>query len=358
MRVIIRDDLTLKYEDGGDFQVTDLFIKLPRGERRKEYISFDLTIVASVVLSTLKDDYEYVPTIKDIKTDYQWSNIESPTRLYMIATKYASWTCLSARMGLDEDQENTFKSFKVNSVYQLYKKSIKMGLNRLTLASSALNTFEMSIETGKLIINHQIYDVPKTTMSEWRGYEDRDVPYMDVEYRSIFRGGMVFGKRGQYENMSHIDRRSMYPSTASFFRMPYGIPTTTKEEETDLELVNPAGILNLKEGKIPMIGFANPQQHKQHALSGRMGALLNDVLLKGDIWFFKFEWDVILRMYDFEGGITDIRYVRTVEPTHLKKYFEICYEQKSKLVKGSDEYISVKKLLNSLYGKLVIKLLR
>lgn len=355
MRIIERVEDNLRYEGGEPFRINDLFSL----KEREDFISYDLTWDASTILKELCDNYEFVEDIKNVKTDYQWSCIESPTMLYMIKTHKATWKSLIAMAGFDGSLEETLDSFKCSNIKELYQTVIKMGFNKTTLAGSSMHVFKTFVESGVLWANgkpHRLHD--KSSMDVWRGYEAKDIPALDIQFRTSYRAAITWGRKGLHEHINHIDRRSMYPSTASYHRMPYGLPHPSREDETDLRIVCPLGVLFLRDGCIPMIGFSNPLTFIKHALSGRMGALLNDVNLIGDLWFFEFEWDLIIQMYEFQGCIDQEVYVSTVEPTYLKEYFETFYQLKQTLPKNSIGYVSAKKRINSIYGKFAVRTLR
>ena len=352
--IIERVGDNLFYDNGEKFNIIELF-----KEDKNTLVSFDLTFTSSAILKELTKTYEFVDDIKQIKTNYQWSVIESETTCYMIRTKHSSWINLTSMMGLDQTQEVTLASFNVKTVRELYEKSVKMGLTKLTIAGTAVNVFETFVNTGVLYVNSKpLHLLGKSNMDEWRGYSSCDIPALDMLGRPTYRGAITYGVPGVYGDMIHIDKRSMYPSMASYYRMPYGLPHNKKESETDLCLVSPSGVLRLKEGCFPTIGFSNPKMFRNHALSGRMGSLIEFLVLNDDIFFFDFEWELILKMYEFDGVVENRIYVSTKEPTHLKDYFENYYKAKQTLTKNSDEYVSAKKLLNALYGKFAIKTLR
>lgn len=355
MEVIRREGDALKI---GEKKLTaDTLFKIVKGEK-KEYLSFDLTFTISLILKEIVDTYDYVESIKEIKTSTQWTMIESPTVVYGFFTRACKWLNLTTMMGLDENEEKTLESFRVDSIEKLYGRAESMDLTQMTLASSSVRTFKTYLETGKLTVLGKTYDSQKpTTVDEWRGYTVVDIPAIELISRGGYRGGITWGRQGLYEHCTHIDRRSMYPTTASYYPMIYGLPHE-KREESDLEMVRPTGVLFLKKGCIPMIGFANPVIFRRHAIKGRLGSLLTDVNLIGDLWFYKFEWDCICEMYDFYGEITESLFFSTKEPTHLRNFFETCYQIKSSTEKGSDEYVSSKKRMNALYGRFAIRTLR
>ena len=358
IRYVERIDETLKYTDGKLFNISDLFAKKARKSKKRIYISYDLTWDSSVCIRQLLHDYEYVDDIREIKREDQWGIVESPSRVYMILTKSSIWSSMVARMGLDGNYKDTCESMKVDTLEALYKLSLQMGFDKITLASSAMAVFKDGIETGKMKIGGKEFDVPQMTMDEWRGYGVKDIPYLDLIYRPTFRGGETWGKKGVYKDDVHIDIRSSYPASACDYRMPYGLPHDERESPDDIELIAPYGELHLKPGCIPMIGFSNPKRHREHALSGRMGALLEDLVFTGNMFFFDFEWEVIKQMYDWNGDVAQRQFVSTVEPIHFQVYFRECYKVKNHSKKETVAYISSKKLLNALYGKLVLKTMR
>ena len=175
--------------------------------------------------------------------------------------------------------------------------------------------------------------------------------------RYINKGGICMAwQKGVFENCTHIDAKSMYPTQMVRDFIPVGPLLDEEPNCLHTKIIFPSGIFIKKKDKIPCVQWtkkADCMRYKYQTLYDA-GDYVWDFFLDGSFGFWKEEYEVILRHYNvYQLEIEKEYYIELKENIAVKNYVNMLY--KGKRENTGTIRLYYKYLLNSLYGKFLTR---
>ena len=173
------------------------------------------------------------------------------------------------------------------------------------------------------------------------------------EIRSGVRGGICEAwHKGVFDNCTHIDACSMYPTQCIKPLIPIGGLLIDKPNSAYTKIVYPSGFYTLKEGKVPNMQWRSKSQCRAyHFISEyEAGEFVSDFYLDGTYPIWLDEYELIKRTYDvYQEDIEKEYYIEMANNSVLANYVKMLYEGKQN--NSGSKRLYYKYLLNALYGK-------
>ena len=161
---------------------------------------------------------------------------------------------------------------------------------------------------------------------------------------------------GLFEDCTHIDARSMYPTQCVKPLIPVGGICWRKPNGPAFRIVFPSGFFRLKDGRIPYFQWRSKLQtarfHWMH--NYEPGEYVKDCYLDGSLALWEEEWNIIQESYEcIDVEITTEFWIRAIENIPLREYVRYLYKGKQENTGSVKLYFKI--LLNSLYGKFLTR---
>ena len=269
---------------------------------------------------------------------------------------------------------------KVKLESKRFSKSRTEGIERTYAMEDAKLTYELSQEliAQGVIEGHRIVTIAGRTIRHFQEYmreeygfrfDDYFYPLMDKEeiqkakdefeqwLRPSVRGALTMAVHtGLFEDCTHIDARSMYPTQCVRPLIPVGPICWTKPSGPSFHIVFPSGFFKLKEGRIPYFQWRSKLQTARfHWLTNyEPGEYVRDCFLDGSLALWEDEWEIIRESYDhWDVQIETEFWIRGVENIPLHDYVRYLYKGKQENTGSVRLYFKI--LLNSLYGKFLTR---
>lgn len=269
---------------------------------------------------------------------------------------------------------------KVKLESKRFSKTRTEGIERTYAMEDAKLTFELSQEliAQGVIEGHRVVTIAGRTIRHFQEYmkeeygfrfDDYFYPLMDKEeikdakaefeqwLRPSVRGALTMAVHtGLYEDCTHIDARSMYPTQCVRPLIPVGPICWTKPTGPSFHIVFPSGFFKLKEGKIPYFQWRSKMQTARfHWLTNyEPGEYVRDCFLDGSLALWEDEWKIIQESYEHWDVQIDTEFwIRGVENIPLHDYVRYLYKGKQENTGSVRLYFKI--LLNSLYGKFLTR---
>ena len=270
---------------------------------------------------------------------------------------------------------------KVQLKSKRFTKSRTEGIERAYAMEDARLTYYLSQEliAQGVIEGHKVVTIAGRTMRHFRDYlrsefglrfDDYFYPGLDKEgieaakaeieelLRPSVRGGITMAVHtGLYEDCTHIDARSMYPTQCVRAVIPVGpILHSKPDNRPSFEIVFPSGCFRLKEGKIPYFQWRSKAQcARYHWITAyEPGEYVRDCFLDGSLALWGAEWELIQESYEMVDVQIDNRiWFEGVDNIPLCRYVEYLYKGKQENTGSVKLYFKI--LLNSLYGKFLTR---
>ena len=243
-----------------------------------------------------------------------------------------------------------------------------------TAGSATIGNFMDYLDRSHYNFYKLFYGVNTCKDKEWKKYvEECQQEFEECGIRSSNRGGLTIpNRKGIHKHVDHYDYNSMYPSQMVHTYTPVG--RVLREPPTNGVLVScgelpeggslgvrtpytyllaPRGTFRLKKKMVPCVQWKKTDQCQMYALDKvyTPSDYVPDFFLDGSFHFWKDEWDIILRCYDFEGDEgDDFLYFECMNNVLLRNYVTTVYEKKRNATNESERNLA-KMYLNSLYGK-------
>ena len=269
---------------------------------------------------------------------------------------------------------------KVKLESKRFTKSRTEGIERTYAMEDARLTYELSQEliAQGVIEGHRVVTIAGRTIRHFQEYmreeygfrfDDYFYPDMDKEeiqqakdefeqwLRPSVRGALTMAVHtGLYENCTHIDARSMYPTQCVRTLIPVGPICWTKPSGPSFHIVFPSGFFKLREGRIPYFQWRSKLQTARfHWLTNyEPGEYVRDCFLDGSLALWEDEWEIIQESYEhWDVRIETEFWIRGVENIPLHDYVRYLYKGKQENTGSVKLYFKI--LLNSLYGKFLTR---
>ena len=261
-----------------------------------------------------------------------------------------------------------------------FSKSRTEGIERKYAMEDAKLTYELSQELIRqgVIEGHRVVTIAGRTIRHFQAYmkeeygfrfDDYFFPNMDREsieaakaefeefLRPSVRGGITMAVHtGLFENCTHIDARSMYPTQCVKPLIPIGPLLRSEPVGPSFRIVFPSGFFKLRDGKIPYLQWRTKlHTARYHWLHDyEPGEYVKDFYLDGSYCFWGEEWEVIQEAYEgFEVEIEREFWIAAAENIPLYDYIRYLYKGKQENTGSVKLYFKI--LLNSLYGKFLTR---
>lgn len=269
---------------------------------------------------------------------------------------------------------------KVHLDSKRFKKAPTVGIERTYAMEDAKLTYELSqalIEQG-VIEGHRVVTIAGRTIRHFQDYLKDEYGFRFDEYffpgmdrdeiaaakqefedllRPSVRGGITMAVHtGLYEDCTHIDARSMYPTQCIKPTIPIGPILYHKPDGPSFRIVYPSGFFRLKEGRIPYFQWRSKWHcARYHWLTPyEPGEYVKDCMLDGSLALWEDEWNIIRESYEcIDVEITQEIWFQGAENVPLNDYVRYLYKGKQENVGSVKLYFKI--LLNSLYGKFLTR---
>lgn len=269
---------------------------------------------------------------------------------------------------------------KINLKSKRFTKSRTEGIERTYAMEDARLTYELSQEliAQGVIEGHRVVTIAGRTIRHFQEYmreeygfrfDDYFYPLLNKEeikrakeefeqwLRPSVRGALTMAVHtGLYEDCTHIDARSMYPTQCVRPLIPVGPICWTKPSGPSFHIVFPSGFFKLKEGRIPYFQWRSKMQTARfHWLTNyEPGEYVRDCFLDGSLALWEDEWEIIQESYEhWDVQIETEFWIRGVENVPLHDYIRYLYKGKQENTGSVKLYFKI--LLNSLYGKFLTR---
>lgn len=257
-----------------------------------------------------------------------------------------------------------------------FAKSRTEGIERTYAMEDARLTYELAeaLKSQGVIEGHKNVTIAGRTIRHFQeylkdefglGFDEYFYPGLDKEQieavkeefeewlRPSVRGGITMAVHtGLFEDCTHIDARSMYPTQCVKPTIPVGPLLFEEPDFPHFKIVFPSGFFRLKEGRIPYFQWRSKlQTARYHWLHEYLpGEYVHDCYLDGSLALWEDEWEIIQESYEcIDAQIDGTIYIRAVENVPLERYVRMLYKGKSENVGSVKLYYKI--LLNALYGK-------
>ena len=242
-----------------------------------------------------------------------------------------------------KDADLTYRLF-----VELNKANVIEGQKFVTIAGRTMSHFK-----EHLMLNYGMTFNQYFFHTDDEEYVDEQKKLFEALIRPSKRGGMCMAVHtGIYDNCSHIDARSMYPTQGHKDYIPTGELLFDKPAGKYTCMLFPKGYFHVRRDALPYFQWRTNAQcaRYQYETKYEPGNYVRDCVLDGSFGVWKEEWDVIKRNYEIDDLEIDKTYYFELEKnTALKSYFEEVYE--GKMNNTGSKKLFYKYLLNSLYGK-------
>lgn len=280
---------------------------------------------------------------------------------------------------LDQVSESWLNKRKVSIESKIFPKKPATEIEKKYALQDAILTYELYVKfLQESVIEKNTYTIAGRTIKHFKQYckeeyltsfeylmfgtEDKDeIVSMKEEFERELRCGVRGGicqafHKGVYEDVTHIDARSMYPTQCVRDFVPFG--GLLKEEPNALhtKIVYPSGWYTLKPNCVPCVQWTNKANlERYHYINDyECGDYVNDFYLDGSYPIWQEEYNIIKKQYNVEHEeIEKTWYILLKENIILKSYVNMLYEGK-KNNKGAKR-LYYKYLLNALYGKFLTR---
>ena len=243
-----------------------------------------------------------------------------------------------------------------------------------TAGSATIGNFMDYLDSSHYNFYKLFYGINTYKDKDWKKYvEECQQEFEECGLRYSNRGGLTIpNRKGIHKHVDHYDYNSMYPSQMVHTYTPVGrvlreppkngvlvscgeLPEgeTLGVRTPYTYLLAPRGTFRLKKNMVPCVQWKKTDQCKMYALDKvyTPSDYVPDFFLDGSFHFWKDEWDIILRCYDFEGDEgDDFIYFECMNNVLLRNYVNTIYDKKRNATNESERNLA-KMYLNSLYGK-------
>ena len=253
------------------------------------------------------------------------------------------------------EKEKEYAMQDARLTYEIYVKFIEdsvIELKTYTIAGRTIKDFKNFIKKNyctnfeKLMFNT---DDPDEINEMKEMFEN--------ELRLGVKGGICQAfYKGVFENITHIDARSMYPTQMYRDWIPYGGLLKEKPISKHTEIVYPIGWYVLKKNHVPCVQWTSKSNAFRYAYKNiyECGQYVNDFYLDGSYPIWKEEYEIIKEQYDvYNEQILKRWYIKLRENIILKQYIEMLYDGKKN--NTGSKRLFFKYLLNALYGKFLTR---
>lgn len=180
----------------------------------------------------------------------------------------------------------------------------------------------------------------------------------ETELRHAVRGGICQAwHKGIFENVTHIDARSMYPTQCVYYLYPCGgLLKEPPISDRYTSIVYPSGWYELKTGKIPCVQWSSKANCDRYAYKKNYepAEYVKDFFLDGSYAIWQDEYEIIKEQYTVENEeITKVWYIKMKDNIVLANYVNQLYDGKRNNTGAKRMYY--KYLLNALYGKFLTR---
>lgn len=253
------------------------------------------------------------------------------------------------------EKEKKYAMQDARLTYEIYVKFIEdsvIELKTYTIAGRTIKDFKNFIKKNyctnfeKLMFNT---DDPNEINEMKEMFEN--------ELRSGVKGGICQAfHKGVFENITHIDACSMYPTQMNKNWIPYGGLLKEKPISKHTEIVYPIGWYVLKKNRVPCVQWTSKSNAFRYAYKTvyECGQYVNDFYLDGSYPIWLEEYEIIKEQYDvFNEEIPKRWYIKLRENIILKQYIQMLYDGKKN--NTGSKRLFYKYLLNALYGKFLTR---